>query len=310
LILGGDANGSISFADATVSNVDNLVVTTTVFVPSSVPFTVDLGDLKNSLETVTFEEAVTVQAKGSITISNAPETGTMTFDKGATVDGLLGIQDVKTLTLDVGTTFGFSFGTAGAFEAADLTDLTIDLGKGSSFTGVTASTGTDVNKLTDVTVTGDSSADFTMDFDTQQSGAIAAIDLSAFSGDATINVFSVVAETAFGPIDVTLGDGNLVYTITESGADTASAEDFIFSEAAFGTADITGFEIGGGANSDDLDLSELGVTSGAQLEIVINDDADMVISSKDDDFTGVITLVGTFDLNDVTTVAALNIIYA
>jgi hypothetical protein len=229
------------------------------------------------------------------------------------------IQDVETLTLNVGDKSAFAFGSAGTFVASDLTDLTIDLGAYSTFTGVTASKGTDVNKLANLTVTSlDDTAEFTMDFDTNQSGAIDTIDLEFFSGDATINVFSVVTAQSFGQIDITLGAGNLVYNITDIAIDptTLSAEDFVFTAVSLGkdiTAEISGFEIGASATSDDLDLSAFGITRGSQLIIEIEDDApigNMVITARGSQFAGEITLVGNFDLADITTVGLYNIIYA
>jgi hypothetical protein len=322
LTLGGDHKGNISFADATISNVNNLIVTTTIFIPSILSGTVDLGSLGDSLETVTFNETVT--ASGSITISGAPTEGTITFDKGATFDNLFEIEDVENLTIVVGSGIEqipteLSFGSAGTFVASALTDLTIDLGAYSSFTGVTASQGTDINKLANLTVTSlDDSADFTMDFDTNQSEAIDTIDLSLFSGDATINVFSVVTAQSFGEIDITLGAGNLEYNITDFLFDptTLSAEDFIFTDVSLGegiTAVISGFEIGASATSDDLDLSAFGITRGSDLIIAIEDDlqvGNMVITARGDQFDGSITLEGSYDLADITTVGLYNIIYA
>ena len=284
-----------------------------------------IPSLNTSLETVTLNKAVEIDAGGSITISSAPQTGlTFTFDKGAAVDGLFEIQDVKNLTIVVGKgdeqiPTGFSFGSAGTFVASALTDLTIDLGEYSTFTGVTASQGTDVNKLANLTVTSlDDSADFTMDFDTNQSGALDTIDLSLFSGDANISVFSVVSKQSFGTIDITLGAGNLVYTITDDVTDitTFSAEDFIFDTISLGkdiTAEISGFEIGASATSDDLDLSALGITKGSDLIISIENDlqvGNMVIRARGDQFDGLITLVGSYDLADITTVGQFNIVYA
>jgi len=319
LTLGGDHNGNISFGP-NISNVQNLVITTAVSVPP-IPLTVDLGSLNTSLETVTFNKAVEIDAGGSITISSAPTEVTITFDKGAAVDGLFEIQDVETLTLNVGDKSAFAFGSTGTFVGSDLTDLTINLGEGvSSFTGVTASKGTDVNKLETVTVSGGSDALFTMDFDTNQSGAVAEIDLSMFDGDATISVFSVVTAQSFGEIDITLGAGNLVYNITDIVIDptTLSAEDFVFTDVSLGdgvTAEISGFEIGASATSDDLDLSAFGITKGSDLIISIDSENDaqsgnMLITARGDQFAGEITLVGNFDLADITTVGLYNIIYA
>jgi hypothetical protein len=162
-----------------------------------------------------------------------------------------------------------------------------------------------------------------MDFDTNQSGAIDTIDLSLFSGDATISVFSVVSGQSFGEIDITLGAGNLVYNITDALIDpttldptSLSAEDFVFTDVSLGegiTAEISGFEIGASATSDDLDLSAFGITRGSDLIITIEDDlqvGNMVITARGDQFDGEITLVGNYDLADITTVGLYNIIYA
>ena len=309
LLLGGSFGGSVSFDDATIDNVETLEVTTAVTSGGAV--TVDISELADALQTVQFDLGVN-QINGAIVIDGGPKTLALTVNEGATFAGALQVNDVVNLTLNVndGTT-GDSFDiSAGTFIAASLKTLTVNLENNTSFLGAVAAVGTNVNKLTTVTVNGteaaDGTPDFSMDFDDTQSAAISTIDLSDFAGDAVINTFHNTG-TGFGTITTNVGTGNLAYNIHDGLVKNSDL--FVFAQN-FGHTVIDGFEIGGAATADILDLSAYGITSGAGLVFTIDANSDLVITARTGQFEGDIKLVGTFTAPDAAVVAANNIYYA
>ena len=254
LVVDGPFSGSASLDEASIKNVQNLVLAQSSITANS-DAALHLYGLRSSLETVQFDGTILTGTDATVTIDGAPSTLEVIFGQGGTFGGDvvidrvtdltltvgsevllfakdLELNDVTDLTVDIGASSFLSFGVGGtaSLSASDLTSVTFNFGLGtSSFQGVTYLTPdvndatTDVNNMTTVTVKdGSTGSDFNMDFDNIQSDAIATIDLSAYKGDAAIRTFSfddVDTEVLGGfdsNLEITLGSGTVNFEIYDA----------------------------------------------------------------------------------------------
>lgn len=219
-------------------------------------------DLTVSMGTVALNGAaasasldLTIDAAGAIVLDL---NGDFTTVAGVSMANVWNFDNADSLTFDIATT-GVAAG------------VTLDFTTGESAGTVYATF--DAAELTDIVFTGGTSATF-LDFDisgltgSSDLGLLDTIDISGFAGTVEMNLQTADQADVFGTGDLTivLGVGVADVTMATITGGTELANIYEFADDLEGIVVVTDFDnLNGSANSDQLDVSALGVTAFSQL---------------------------------------------